>query len=259
MPQDRTLLAAGARLRVERVRSHAAAPQWSPVYHAASRRLVLPASGATQFRSAGASLLVDSLTAFCVDAAVAYQLKPEAEGGERHSVVVSETPGGAASGATPTAGAWLLAPAALYQLRLHWRSLEHGRHTVQTTASVLAQMLREALPARQGESESHPVVRARRFLLARPGASCTLQDVADAAHSSAFHLARTFRRHTGLSLHQYRQRLRLAAALAMLEEGERDLAGLAHELGFCSQSHLGAVFRREIGVSPAQARAGLAR
>lgn len=86
----------------------------------------------------------------------------------------------------------------------------------------------------------------------------TLHDVADAACCSPFHLARSFRKHTGLSLHGYRQRLRLAAALQRLEEGERELAALAHELGYSSQSHLGSAFVREIGVTPAQARRTLA-
>ena len=43
-----------------------------------------------------------------------------------------------------------------------------------------------------------------------------------------------------------------------LEHGERDLAGLAHDLGFSSQSHFGELFRREIGWTPAAARACLA-
>lgn len=268
MAQDRTLLAVNARLRVERVRFHAgSAPQWSPVYHAPSRRLVLPGSGAAQFRqgghgSGGNTVLIDCLTAFCVDAAVAYQLKPaaEAELGARSSVVVSEVPGAVAGSLATPADAWLLSPAALYQLRLHWRSLEEGEASADATAAVLGRTFHAAQPVPAGEGAPHAaVLRARRFLLAQPGAARSLHDVADAAHSSAFHLARTFRRHTGMSLHQYRQRLRLAAALALLEEGERDLAGLAHELGFCSQSHFGTVFRREIGVSPAQARAALGR
>ena len=92
----------------------------------------------------------------------------------------------------------------------------------------------------------------------RRAAPWTLRDVADAACCSPFHLARSFRRHTGLSLHGYRQRLRLALALQRLEEGECDLAALAHELGYSSQSHLGSAFLRELGVTPAQARRALA-
>ena len=86
----------------------------------------------------------------------------------------------------------------------------------------------------------------------------TLHDVADAACCSPFHLARRFRQHTGLSVHAWRQRLRLAAALQRLEEGERSLSALAFALGFSSQSHLGAVFQRELGVTPARAKLMLA-
>jgi AraC-like DNA-binding protein len=261
--QDRTLLAADAAWRVERVRAYTGAAQWSPVYHAPSRRLVLPGSGAVHFRNQACGLLIDSLTAFCVDAAMAYQLKPESDAasGTRLSVVVSESSevGDDARPLSPHADAWLLPPAALYQLRLHWRALERSRATVGQTAGVLARALRSAHALSFTDRAEMPaVLRARRFVLAQPGAQHTLHEVADAAFSSAYHLARSFRRHTGLSLHQYRLRLRMAAALALLEEGERDLAGLAHHLGFCSQSHFGAQFRSAIGVSPAQARMALA-
>lgn len=263
--QDRTVLATDASWRVERVRAYPGSAQWSPVYRAPSRRLVLPGSGAVHYRNQARGLLVDSLTAFCVDAAMVYQLKPEGDAGigPRHSVVVSETSDGGGSDRalvpSPPTDAWLLPPAALYQLRLHWRALERGEATLGSTPAVLDRVLRAAQPvASKGQVQAPAVLRARRFLLAQPGANHSLHAVADAAYSSAFHLARTFRRHTGLSLHQYRLRLRMAAALALLEEGERDLAGLAHQLGFCSQSHFGAQFRSAVGVSPAQARAALA-
>lgn len=264
--QDRTVLATDASWRVERVRAYPGSAQWSPVYRAPSRRLVLPGSGAVHYRNQARGLLVDSLTAFRVDAAMVYQLKPEGETGvgPRHSVVVSETSNGGGSSDRPLAqspqtDAWLLPPVALYQLRLHWRALERGEATLGSTRAVLDRVLRAAQPvAANGQVQAPAVLRARRFLLAQPDANHSLHAVADAAYSSAYHLARTFRRHTGLSLHQYRLRLRMAAALALLEEGERDLAGLAHQLGFCSQSHFGAQFRSAVGVSPAQARAALA-
>ncbi|HEY8359259.1 MAG TPA: helix-turn-helix transcriptional regulator, partial [Ramlibacter sp.] len=86
----------------------------------------------------------------------------------------------------------------------------------------------------------------------------SLQLVSEAACTSPFHLARVFRQHTGLGLHQYRLHLRVAAALVRLEDGESDLSGLAHDLGFSSHSHFGAAFREQIGVTPAQARRALA-
>lgn len=101
--------------------------------------------------------------------------------------------------------------------------------------------------------------RARRCLVAEvaDGRTLSLHELAEAASSSPFHLARSFRRRTGLSPHQYRLHLRLAAALAQLDAGERDLAGLAHALGFCRQSHLGALLLREVGVTPGEARRAL--
>ena len=263
MPQDRTLLQHSAHLKVERVRLHERSAQWSPSYQAATQRLVLPASGVTEFRMAGQHILLDGLTALCLPTGVPYQMKPCADAA-RASIVVSARPGMAH--ALPAPDAWLLTPRALWQLRLHWRALALGIAAAgqgDPTQRLLQAVLPLAGPAPRSEGRSAAAVqRARRFMVERtavPGAKpWSLNDVADAACASLFHLARCFRQHTGLSLHGYRQRLRLAAALQWLEEGERDLAALAHELGYSSQSHLGSAFARDIGVTPAQARCALA-
>jgi AraC-like DNA-binding protein len=81
-----------------------------------------------------------------------------------------------------------------------------------------------------------------------------LAQLARSVHSSPFQLTRVFRAVTGLSLHQYRIGLRLAAALARLIDGATDIGALALELGFASHSHLSASFRRSFGVTPAACR-----
>ena len=85
----------------------------------------------------------------------------------------------------------------------------------------------------------------------------TLARIARRVHSSPFHLARVFRRMTGLSLHQYLTRLRLRAALERLADGESDLTALALALGFASHSHFSDAFRREFNVTPSTFRLGL--
>lgn len=92
------------------------------------------------------------------------------------------------------------------------------------------------------------------LLSTRLGATLSLDDVARAVHCSRFHLARLFRRHTGLSIHDYRLRLRLAEALERLSDGGSDLTELALELGYSSHSHFSASFRREFGAAPSQFR-----
>lgn len=255
MPQDRTLLQQAGGLTVERVVKHAAV-QWSPTYAAATPRLVLPAHGATEFQLAGRTVLLDGMTVLGLPGGLPYQMKP-CSAKAQTSIVVS-----AQQGAAPwpqQAHAWLLTPRALWRLRRHWRALARGDSGTAPTQALLQAELGGAVPMACGSGRSvAPVQRAQRFMAAQDGARWTLHDVADAACCSLFHLARQFRRHTGLSLHGYRQRLRLAAALQRLEDGERDLAGLAHDLGYSSQSHLGAAFRGAMGSTLAQARLELA-
>ncbi len=270
MPQARTLLHDGDALQVERVTLHARPLQWSPRYEVPSQRLVLPASGVTEFSIDGQqAVLLDGITALCLPTGLPYRMKPLAEA-SRTSIVVTARAG--AEAALPPPREWLLTPKALLQLRRHWRALARGNPAAVNPATAMPDatplVLRAALEPEPnvGAADSPSatsavhrsaaaVHRARSFMAARVGATngettpWTLNDVADAACCSPFHLARTFRRATGLSLHGYRQRLRLAAALQRLEEGERDLAALAHDLGFSSQSHLGEAFRQGVGVT----------
>ena len=259
MPQNRTLLQQTDTLRVERVLLHASCAHWSPSYQVASPRLVLPASGATEFRMAGQTVLLDGLTALSLSAGLLYQMKPCADAA-RASIVVSAP--AHARHVLPPSDVWALSPRAVWLLRRHWRAIALGQGA-ESTQALLQTVLRHAPPVARMQGRAAPAVqRAQRFMVANtPAAGAapwTLNDVADAACCSLFHLARSFRKHTGLSLHGYRQRLRLATALQRLEEGERDIAALAHELGYSSQSHLGAAFVQELGVTPAQARRELA-
>ncbi len=85
----------------------------------------------------------------------------------------------------------------------------------------------------------------------------TLARIARRVHSSPFHLARVFRRMTGLALHRYLTRLRLRAALGRLADGASDLTALALALGFASHSHFSDAFRREFNVTPSAFRLDL--
>jgi AraC-like DNA-binding protein len=53
-------------------------------------------------------------------------------------------------------------------------------------------------------------------------------------------------------VHRHLTVLRLRAALPLLRERPRDLAGLALELGFSSHSHFTGAFRRDYGLTPSQ-------
>jgi AraC-like DNA-binding protein len=255
MPQDRILYADTAAWRVERVVKPAGvAHAGGALYQVATPRWVYPVCGVSEFHMEGQQLLLDGLTVVALPTGLPYRIH-EWQAVERCHMVVSMQPGGASAGNLGGASAWTLPPRALWQLRLHWRALAQGRE--QAAGPVLGQ----GVPSGNSAMAHAAVARARRFMATRTAAAdgmgWSLHDVADAACCSYFHLARLFRTHTGLGLHAYREQLRLAAALQRLDEGEGDLAALAHDLGYSSQSHLGTPFRRAIGVTPAQARQAL--
>jgi AraC-like DNA-binding protein len=95
---------------------------------------------------------------------------------------------------------------------------------------------------------------AKALLSARYNERLTLEEVGRAVNVSPFHLARSFRRHTGYTLHEYRTQLRLRAALDRLAAGDEDLVVIARAVGYSSHSHLTASFRRAFGLPPSRLR-----
>jgi AraC family transcriptional regulator len=86
-----------------------------------------------------------------------------------------------------------------------------------------------------------------------------LQPAAAELHCSPYHLARVFHAEVGVTLHEFRERLRFADALRMLCDGGGGLAALAQRLGYASHSHFTAAFRRTCGATPREAQTLLRR
>ena len=61
---------------------------------------------------------------------------------------------------------------------------------------------------------------------------------------------------TGLSLHRYVTQMRLRSAVDLVLTPGVRLAGIAHELGFASQSHFTTAFRELFGITPDALRRG---
>lgn len=96
---------------------------------------------------------------------------------------------------------------------------------------------------------------ATRALLARGyAAPWTLRDIATRIGVSPYHLCRVFRAQTGQSLHQYRNQIRVRAALNRIDDG-MDLTTVAFDVGYSSHSHFTAAFRHAFGCPPRALRA----
>jgi AraC-like DNA-binding protein len=94
------------------------------------------------------------------------------------------------------------------------------------------------------------VERAKAVLSRTYTTNLTVDEIACHCECSTYHLCRTFRQHTGQTLHGYRRDLRLRIALGLVGNYRGDLARLAMELGFFSHSHFSGTFQRQFGVSP---------
>ena len=146
------------------------------------------------------------------------------------------------------------------------RRLRHGVCNVleatETSLALLAATVRAAMQkktpsrtrletqTRRGEQ----VMAAQSVLLASSEAPPSLSELATSAATTPFHLARIFREHVGVPVHEYDLRLRLMRALPDLLDTDRGVTEIALDHGFSSHSHFTYAFRRRAGITPNEIR-----
>jgi AraC-like DNA-binding protein len=107
---------------------------------------------------------------------------------------------------------------------------------------------------RQGRDRIGPAVRT--LLAERYKERISIGGLASELAVSPFHLCRSFRSATGMTIHRYLTALRMTAALEMIGDYRGNLAQLALELGYSSHSHFATVFRSHFSISPSVAADG---
>ena len=93
------------------------------------------------------------------------------------------------------------------------------------------------------------LARLLRMLESAPGDTRTLAELAQACNSTERTITRRCQDELGMSFAQWRQRLRVLAAMAMLEQG-KTVETIAFDLGYASASAFIAMFRRVTGSTP---------
>ncbi|WP_229796065.1 helix-turn-helix domain-containing protein [Saccharothrix coeruleofusca] len=131
-----------------------------------------------------------------------------------------------------------------------WSAAEPaGEVLVDLLARAVAQVAVGATPT--GPADRAAVDAARAAVPAEHPDSAGLVPPARLVGVSPHRLSRAFSREVGMSLTRFRDRVRVGRALDRLEAGERDLAGLAADLGFADQAHLTRTVRAHVGWTPA--------
>ncbi|WP_413861640.1 helix-turn-helix domain-containing protein [Candidatus Aalborgicola defluviihabitans] len=96
-----------------------------------------------------------------------------------------------------------------------------------------------------------------RMLEKQPGDNRSLPELAQAAHTTERTLMRRCQRDLGMSLADWRQRLRVVKAMPLLEAGQT-VETIALDLGYGSASSFITMFKRLVGATPDEFRKGAA-
>jgi AraC-like DNA-binding protein len=134
--------------------------------------------------------------------------------------------------------------------------LRHGMDLFEVEerlASLVGALAERAAPGRFTARRSttranhHRLVQQAREAIVADPAGTNFARLAQALGHTRFHLSRVFTRTTGLTLAQFRNRVRVSLALDRIADGHDSLADLADDLGFVDQSHLARVVQASTG------------
>ena len=126
-------------------------------------------------------------------------------------------------------------------------------------AESLAQVLTTRLLSRnQPNGPSRPTAgltkrqlrQVTELMVDRLNETLTLDELAQAAHLSKFHLVRSFKLSTGMTPHRYLVELRVDHGTLLLRMTNQPVAEIAARCGYASPSRFAAAFRQKHNVSP---------
>ncbi|WP_017571549.1 helix-turn-helix domain-containing protein [Nocardiopsis halotolerans] len=227
-------------------------------------RLVLPVDGVFSCEVRGTPHVVEPGSALLLEAEEPYRFGHPAGGGDACVVIaLSHRLWGEAVGEGPSGGLVLDAREQLGTLvfRRALRERVRDPDAVRELALVRVGEVVTAAGARRRDTRASPshrrVARSAAAFVAEHHAEPIprlLDTAAAATGCSPYHLARVFRAVQGVTLHGFRERLRVASALRALAEGADDLAALAASLGYSSHSHFTERLRRAVGATPSRVR-----
>ena len=107
---------------------------------------------------------------------------------------------------------------------------------------------------RKGNFSRRTIERATDYINDNLARKLTLAEIAEAAHMSPHHFARSFKATTGLTPHRYVIHRRVEWAKSLISDTDLTVAEVAAAVGFSNPSHLAHHVRRLLGVSPGALR-----
>ena len=107
----------------------------------------------------------------------------------------------------------------------------------------------------ESEPEDNFVLKAISYIHKNFKTNFSGKDISDYCSVSISYLRSSFLKHTGQTIVEYRDGLRIAAAKEMLESKYFTVTEIAAELGYCDIYHFSKVFKASVGCSPVNFKA----
>ncbi len=111
-----------------------------------------------------------------------------------------------------------------------------------------------AMLARSRQVEDAVVARCQAWIASHYDKASPVAAMIDIAEISERSFNRRFKRATGLAPMEYVHTLRLEEAKQLLESGEEPVEAVAQQVGYEDAAFFGRLFRRKVGITPAQYR-----
>jgi AraC family transcriptional regulator of arabinose operon len=128
-------------------------------------------------------------------------------------------------------------------LLMLWRYIGEGEHAL--------------VPAANGSTNGPPpapLIQAQQFILTHLQEPLTLQQIAEVAAVSPFHLIRLFQKYLALTPIAYLWQQRVIEGVKMLEQTGLPIGTIAYQCGFQSRYHFSRRIRQETGFTPQEVR-----
>ena len=133
----------------------------------------------------------------------------------------------------------------LYNVSMHanWQdAFGYLRHVAESIFSLKNQSV---------EKQTEDVVnQVKKYIVEHLDGDTSLYNLAEQVHFSQEYLLRIFKKKEGITILQYINDLKLAAAKQLLTDSELQVKEIADRLGFASQGYFGRFFRNKTGLTP---------
>ena len=110
-------------------------------------------------------------------------------------------------------------------------------------------MITTCIPGNNDAAKELDVI--KREILGNPELDLSIEQMSEKVNISSYHMIRKFTSENGLTPHKFQMQCRIRKAQQLLRQGYK-VVDVAHMVGFCDQSHLDRVFKKQVGISPEQ-------